>query len=660
MRKIRYAGIGCLILAVLLFITGPFDRAKVWADLTDPDDVEEVHFDRGSAVTAENGYGIISRGPYFNLQPGKYMLRWRADGDGENSLRLKCQKGRIEPCEFPLPVQEQSGEISFEIKEPVSGFEIEIEFTQGTHLEIYDLRLYSPRYRDLTFLACLIFIVLGIWLLTITQNRESAAAFPILLLTVLFGAAPALKSSVTMTSGADAAAKCFLEAAQAIPYGMPLRMPGITGGLLYLPGALLLRLGASLAFVMNLQYAGLTVAALAGGYSLAKECTGSQETGLAAGILYVLAPYRVFSLFVYGHLEEAAFLAFLPFFAWGLLKLLRGQGVPFVLSVFFLSLTWTPLFLMTCIAGAGILAIRLPRLISEKRLGKTALAVFVSVLICLCWIPDMNWTEGSLSTGPLSPAALLLWGQGDRSWLWFEKTLTGWPLEIGVPILIGLILAVYRRVMGDHPSRALCWLASAGGVLVFLSTTLFPRNLFPSGVLAESVSLGWHFLGPASVCLVPMAAWGVGRIQKKDVSLLGVFLLSALMIAPTMTEQTRNQKIMKYGQIPATAAAECGWSLYGNGTLTITKNEVVHIEADVKMEGPGDLRLPYREGDRLWLDGKMLEGQRDGQEAVVVFTDSVQGHLVLQAAETLKTRCLEVLSLLGFILMILLWRRKKI
>lgn len=76
-------------------------------------------------------------------------------GDGDNVLRLKNDDGAaITPDEFVLPADEGEGECVFEIEEACENFAVEIEFASGSYLDVYGLKLYTPKYQDDAFTRC--------------------------------------------------------------------------------------------------------------------------------------------------------------------------------------------------------------------------------------------------------------------------------------------------------------------------------------------------------------------------------------------------------------------------------------------------------------------------------------------------------------------------
>ena len=135
-----------IVLACLAIVSGVLDRQKTWLGLCNSD----IHFTEGAVRSTENGdhYGEMTAGPYFQLPPGTYRLRWFIDCDGENAIRLRSDNGAekficdsVHPGEF-------EGEAFFTIRDAADSFQIVTDFCGGTQIQIYDFILDSPVYHD--------------------------------------------------------------------------------------------------------------------------------------------------------------------------------------------------------------------------------------------------------------------------------------------------------------------------------------------------------------------------------------------------------------------------------------------------------------------------------------------------------------------------------
>lgn len=122
-------------------------------------------------------------------------------------LRLKNDDGAaITPDEFVLPADEGEGECVFEIEEACENFAVEIEFASGSYLDVYGLKLYTPKYQDDAF--TLLFFAIGASMLygllaTGRLTRRNMAPALFIGLAVLLSCSMSLKS--TFNYGHDGA-----------------------------------------------------------------------------------------------------------------------------------------------------------------------------------------------------------------------------------------------------------------------------------------------------------------------------------------------------------------------------------------------------------------------------------------------------------------------
>lgn len=225
------------------------------------------------AVADGDAYGALpGEMAGLHLPAGEYRLRWMISGDGDNVLRLKNDDGAaITPDEFVLHADEGEGECVFEIEEACENFAVEIEFASGSYLDVYGLKLYTPKYQDDAF--TLLFFAIGASVLygllaTGRLTRRNMAPALFIGLAVLLSCSMSLKS--TFNYGHDGA--YHLARLQNLADGLksgqfPVRMGGFSFNgygaitsvfypdvLLY-PFALMLLGGASAAYVGNVLLA---------------------------------------------------------------------------------------------------------------------------------------------------------------------------------------------------------------------------------------------------------------------------------------------------------------------------------------------------------------------------------------------------------------------
>ena len=260
-------------------------------------------------------------------------MQWRINGDGDNRIKLSAgNNAKIEPAEFILPNEETTGSFQFTLLDAAEGFDIGIYFDEGTEIEVEDLRLYSPFYRDNAFSVLFISILLiGIWLyFQKGGKRTDIAPLAIVGVALLFSSVLSLKESVTLGHDTPFHWERFYNLANGLVAGQfPVRLGtyvnngyGSITSVFYpdvflYPWAVMLLLGASGNYVYNVY---LLVLNLLSGFSMyfcAKRIFGDRWTGAIAAMLYILAPYHITDLYLRQALGEAAAMSvLLIFFSW--------------------------------------------------------------------------------------------------------------------------------------------------------------------------------------------------------------------------------------------------------------------------------------------------------------------------------------------------------
>lgn len=331
------------LLCALVFATGAMKKPSEF-ELLNGQYMQLAGGKTRYAVADGDAYGALpSEMAGLHLPAGKYRLRWMISGDGDNVLRLKNDDGAaITPDEFVLHADEGEGECVFEIEEACENFAVEIEFASGSYLDVYGLKLYTPKYQDDAF--TLLFFAIGASMLygllaTGRLTRRNMAPALFIGLAVLLSCSMSLKS--TFSYGHDGA--YHLARLQNLADGLksgqfPVRMGGFSfngyGAItsvfypdvfLY-PFALMLMGGASAAYVGNVLLAALNIGAAAGMYAAAKRLFQNRWAATCASVLYTLSAYRVMDVYTRVAVGEAMAMAFFPLFIVGLYEVLFGDA----------------------------------------------------------------------------------------------------------------------------------------------------------------------------------------------------------------------------------------------------------------------------------------------------------------------------------------------
>ena len=195
------------LLCALVFATGAMKKPSEF-ELLNGQYMQLAGGKTRYAVADGDAYGALpGKMAGLHLPAGEYRLRWMISGDGDNVLRLKNDDGAaITPDEFVLPADEGEGECVFEIEEACENFAVEIEFASGSYLDVYGLKLYTPKYQDDAF--TLLFFAIGASVLygllaTGRLTRRNMAPALFIGLAVLLSCSMSLKS--TFNYGHDGA-----------------------------------------------------------------------------------------------------------------------------------------------------------------------------------------------------------------------------------------------------------------------------------------------------------------------------------------------------------------------------------------------------------------------------------------------------------------------
>jgi len=152
----------CMALIVLVFISGVLDRQKTWVEMV----WSGLDFPAGTSrdLSAGDAYGVINGGPGLTLPAGRYRVKWMIEADGANSIEITTDNGAAAlPARIATSADLVTDEHVFELKETAENVQLRVHFESGTRINVIDMRLYSPMYRDHAFTFA--FLLLGAWLL---------------------------------------------------------------------------------------------------------------------------------------------------------------------------------------------------------------------------------------------------------------------------------------------------------------------------------------------------------------------------------------------------------------------------------------------------------------------------------------------------------------
>ena len=688
----------CALAVAAVFATGVLDRQKVWEDMP----YLLMRFDGGLQrdVQAGGAYGAMNDGPGLDLPAGTYRLKWAIEGDGNNRLVITTQNGvQAVPGEIPLPAGETAGEAVFTLDNAAQGVDIVVMFEDGTRIDVADMRLYSPLYRDHAFTFALIAIVLCALYTALRRGWLTPARRGKLILigqAVLIASGPALKDTVCIGHDTTFHLVRLCNLADGLAAGqLPVRIGGFSyngyGAItsvfypdifLYGP-ALLMNGGASLQYAVNVFFIAVNAASAWAMYAAAKQMFRDEWAAVCASILYTLSIYRVSDVFTRYAFGEMTAMVFLPLFLLGLYEVVLGDRRRWVLlgvSAACIALSHMLSTLICALAAAGMCVLFIVRIVRERRLGAILKAAALALALCAFQlVPFVMYSmQGigaqELAKDPaffaLSPAQLFLLGAGELSLDPRDTTLATFALEIGLPLLLGAALALYGAATAekrDSKDSLAVLLTAAGAAFAFMATTLFPWGhvrVLTRG-LSDYLQFPWRFLMMTAALFALAGGHGCARFARGHGEHMAAAMLAvaALCALPTLTDETRNPEYIAFGEtvspnlqyteytIPGTQTAPTmERSLLADGDTAVMayRKESTTITAQVDAQTDAVIALPLfgYDGYRATVDGQAMEtGLGENNRLTVHLPAGTRGELRVWFAGKAGWRLADAVSL---------------
>ena len=716
----RYRRLVCFAVAALLaiaavFASGVLDTQKTWADLP----YTLLSFENGRTRSAENGdaYGVMNRGPGLDLPAGEYRLKWLVEADGDNAIRITSENGApITPAQLQLSAEKPALEAYFVVEEAAQGVSFEVSFEDGTRIAVQDMRLYSPMYRDHAFtFALLVIAALILYALHLrgVLPPESRGRLILLGFAVLLASGPALKDTVCIGHDTTFHLVRLCNLADSLAQGQfPARLGTFSyngyGAItsvfypdvfLYIP-ALLMNMGASMQYAVNVFFIAVNALSAAAMYAAAKRIFRDAWMGTCASVLYTLSIYRISDVFTRYAFGEMTAMIFLPLFLLGLYEVIFGNKDRWLTLTIgaagiFLSHMLSTLICAATAAGVGVLFA--VKIIREKRLGAIAKAAGVTALLCAFQLAPflMYSAQGigaqSLAKDPayfaLHPAQLFLLGAGELSVDPRDRGLSTFALEIGLPLLIGGMLALYaaaakgEKEEQDERGRYALLFAAAGALFAVLATTIFPWShvrVLTRG-LTDYLQFPWRFLMMTAALLALAGGWGCVRFARGhgEQMTLAMLALAAVCALPTLTDEARNPDYIAFGETVSPDLAYVEYTIPGTETKP-TKERSVRTAGDVQVtqyhrdgalitaqvmtRDGGEVSFPIfgYDGYRAELDGEEIEWTLGENNRLTVQLDAgTSGTLNVRFAGKTAWRIADGISLLTILALCAAGRQKK-
>ena len=695
-------GVLAFLLIGIVFASGIFTKPQIFAGLNYTD----VAMDKNPlSVESGDAYGVHSSGPYYSLPAGHYRLRLNAYTDGAAHLTLLNDNHvKITPDRLDILPDEDFHTLEFDIPEAASRVSMAISFDSGTYLNVEDIRLYTPRYRDHAFTFALILLLVCGFLIGKRHHRFTSVgicSFVLLATAVIVTSAPVLKDNIARLIDLEFQMARIENLADGLRAGsFPVRAGGFTFNgygaitsvfypdLLLVPFALLRLLGASPTYVVSL------FCILAGARSayFAWHCGRrlfNDTAGVLFGILYVCCAYRLNNFFIRGALGEGLAMVFYPLFIEGLWNVLYGDAFSWrtlTAGAFLIFMSHILSTIAAAMIAIFLCALCLPRLITQRQrilaLLKAAaatlgLSLFFLVPLFMCMreginAAAINWLE--LQNTAISPAQLFLISRGNLITM-ADATLSPDAVELGLPIVLGTAMAISRIVSGS--SRETPWLLPfllCGLGFAFMATTLFPLSYVSLiTTFFNRYQFARRFIGPASLLLCLVSAYVLSDIH--ELHPVMVLALALLCVLPTISEQARRGSFFRLGESTSGDLRYYEYQL-PDTNLDLTLDREPHLSGDVMLSdyhkdgtridatvshGNGEIDFPLFAftGYRATFHGQELPISRGENNRIRLVLPDETGALSIRYRTPVLWRVFDLVSLVTLIYLLPIWKRRK-
>lgn len=693
----------CVAVILFVLITGVLDRQKTWEDM--PFLSLSFHDGRSRDITAGDDYGVMNGGPGFDLPAGVYRLKYYIESDGNNRIEIVSEnQAKIVPGEILLSADMPQGEAVFSLHDAVENIEIRVIFEDGTQISVLDMRMYSPMYRDYAFafagwvLAAYVLYILYVrgWL---TPQRRGKLV--LLSFAVMLASGPAFKDTINIGHDSVFHLVRLCNVADGLKYSFPVRIGGyfyngygsvtsvFYSDIFLYPFAMLMNAGASLQFSTNLFFVAVNAASAASMYVAAKRIFQDEWAGVCASVLYTFSIYRVSDVFSRYAFGEMTAMIFLPLFLLGLYEVVLGDKHRWILlgvsasCIFFSHMLST---LVCALTAVGFCALFIVNILKEGRLFSIVKAMCVAGLLCTFQlVPFLMYSTQGLGAQMLTkdaafyaihPAQLFMLGEGELGVDPRDPGLATFALEIGLPLFLGAMLALYVAVTAEKREKNngfAALLVLAGGVFALMSTKLFPWSHVRviTGGLSDYLQFPWRLLMMTSVFFALAGGYGCAKMACGYGAQMtaGVLAIACLCALPTLTDETRNPQYIGFGETISPILGYYEYTIPGSN-LELTNDTSVKLDEGVSMttyekvsttvtaqvaaQKDSKIQLPLfgYDGYRAEVDGEVMKTELgDNNRLTVCLPAGTQGELRVWFEGKLVWRIAEGISLLTALLL---------
>jgi len=701
----------CAALIVIVFVSGVLDRQKTWADMP----YTILQFDGGLARGGAQ-YGVMNDGPNLDLPAGTYRLKWGIEGDGDNRLIITTHNGvKAQPDQIAISDENAWGETAFTLPAAAQGVDIQVSYDSGTAIRVAEMRLYSPMYRDHAFTFALLALALCLLYTLVMRGVLTPARRGKLILigmAVLIASGPALKDTICIGHDTTFHLVRLCNLADSLAHG---QLPARIGGFSYngygaitsvfypdfflYPFALLMVLGASMQYAVNLFFIAVNIGSAASMYAASKRIFKEDWAAVCASILYTLSIYRISDVFTRYAFGEMTAMVFLPLFMLGLYEVILGDKRSWqVLGVSAACIYLSHMLstLICALTAVGVCVLFIVKIVRERRLSGIVKAGCLALMLCAFQlVPFVQYSLQGIGAAELakdpaffaiSPAQLFLLGAGEMSADPRDMTLSTFALEIGLPLIVAAGLALYMAATEEKPHEKngfAVLLLATGCLFAFMATTLFPWShvrVLTRG-LTDYLQFPWRFLMMTAVCFALCGGWGLFRFARGHGEQMAAAALcvAAICALPTLTDETRNADYIAFGETVSPNLQYTEYTIPGTATAP-TMDQALQLDGDVQIvsyekdgttvvmqlaaETDGSVALPLfgYDGYRTQLNGEEIAWMLgENNRLSVPLEKGMQGELRVWFAGRMIWRAAEAVSLAALLGLAAMrgWKRRK-
>ena len=669
------------VLYVLLCLTGLPDKQKIWPGVK----VEWLQGKSELSLADGDVYSIVTSGPYEELPIGIYRLKWQIEGDGINTVRLMdSNEVEITPAVFETTPGTFEGEGWFEIKDTIQNFNISVEFCDGTWIAVHNFRLYSPVYRDhyISLAILMTAAVLIAWLYESGKlPRARREILMVLLIATVFSSVPALREDTVGAFDVPFHGVRLRNLMGALTSGQfPARVGGYSYNgygavtsifypdILLVPFALLLKLGASMTYVLNLLTITINALTALCMYIAGKRIFRDSYAGVFSAIVYVCCGFRLHRFYGSFMVGQMLAMAFFPLFMLGLWEVFFVDKERWPVLVIAATLIFQSHMLTTLMcAGVAVAAVLFfgVKLWKECRVKAVLLAIAATLLLNLTTLVPMVTTYLSGVTTSVNTYGFL-------NLLPEIVEMLGTDMELGLAMILGLaaLVCVNGSAIGRERLRTIVVFAVLGAVSMVMVTDLFPwsyvfaltNNFF------EILQFSWRFLVIATVSLSLCAGLGYACLLR-DIGVKGLLtvLAVAILCATPIIEDALNEEVLEFGtetspymlypeyQFEGTDLVQTRSRqaiLSGDVQMTEYEKDGTRIRAHIDAPQGGTVTFPLFgfDGYEVNLNGKKIEWARgENNRLAVTLPAASQGELTVRYVGLTIWRLADLVSLVTLI-----------